>query len=170
MEQSNYENYPLWIVLISNFFSLAVYLLGTFVMYQLGLAWLVAYLAYVACLEFRLLKGSCVNCYYYGRTCAFGKGRLSCLLFKKGDARKFACRQITWKDILPDFLVSLVPMAAGVILLVHEFSWLVLGAILLLAVLSFAGSAFVRGSLACKYCKQRELGCPAERLFGKTKK
>jgi hypothetical protein len=28
----------------------------------------------------------------------------------------------------------------------------------------------VRGQLACKYCKQRELGCPAEQLFSKTKR
>ncbi|MFH1684097.1 MAG: hypothetical protein ABIA67_04360 [Candidatus Margulisiibacteriota bacterium] len=26
---------------------------------------------------------------------------------------------------------------------------------------------YLRGSLACKFCKQRELGCPAEQLFSK---
>jgi hypothetical protein len=28
----------------------------------------------------------------------------------------------------------------------------------------------IRGSIACKYCKQRELGCPAEQMFAKKKK
>jgi hypothetical protein len=27
----------------------------------------------------------------------------------------------------------------------------------------------VRGHIACKYCKQREIGCPAQRLFDRTK-
>lgn len=169
-QEKSYENYPLWILLVSNLFSLIVYALGAFLMYLLGFWLLVAYLLFIAFLEFRLLQGHCVDCYYYGKSCAFGKGRLSCLFFKKGDPNKFACMKITWKDILPDFLVSLIPMAVGVILLLREFNWLVLAAIVLLAVFGFIGSAFVRGSLACKYCKQRELGCPAEQLFAKTKK
>jgi hypothetical protein len=36
--------------------------------------------------------------------------------------------------------------------------------------LTFIGNGLVRGSLACKYCKQREIGCPAEQLFNKKKK
>jgi hypothetical protein len=27
----------------------------------------------------------------------------------------------------------------------------------------------VRGQLACRYCKQREIGCPAAQLFNKQK-
>jgi hypothetical protein len=27
----------------------------------------------------------------------------------------------------------------------------------------------VRGQLACRYCKQRIIGCPAEQLFNTTK-
>jgi hypothetical protein len=27
----------------------------------------------------------------------------------------------------------------------------------------------VRGQLACRYCKQREIGCPAAQLFDTTK-
>ena len=40
---------------------------------------------------------------------------------------------------------------------------LVLVAVLL--ILGFPGTAFVRGQLACRFCRQRELGCPAEQLF-----
>jgi hypothetical protein len=36
--------------------------------------------------------------------------------------------------------------------------------------LSMGGNAMLRGSLACKYCKQKELGCKAEQLFNKGKK
>jgi len=44
---------------------------------------------------------------------------------------------------------------------------IVLFALLLLIVLSTTGNAFIRGTFTCKYCKQRDLGCPAEQLFNK---
>jgi hypothetical protein len=43
---------------------------------------------------------------------------------------------------------------------------LLVTALAVLIALSFVGNAVLRGSFACKYCKQREIGCPAEKLFG----
>jgi hypothetical protein len=120
-------------------------------------------------LEIRVMKRSCVNCYYYGKYCAFGKGKISSLFFKKGTPKAFLKRKISWKDILPDFLVSIIPLIAGIVLLILNFNWLLLILIVLLAILTSAGNSFVRGSLACKFCKQREIGCPAEQLFNKRK-
>jgi hypothetical protein len=168
-QEKFYENYPVWIVVVSNLVSLLTYFIGAFIIYQIGLVWLALYLLYILVLEVRLLKKSCINCYYFGKTCAFGKGRLSCLLFRKGDAKKFVDCQLTWKDIVPDFMVSVIPMLAAVGLLVMKFDWLVLALLMALLVLGFAGTAAVRTKLACRFCKQRALGCPAERLFGKNR-
>ncbi len=168
-ESKYYEEYPLWIILFSNVVSLVIYAIGAFVIYRIGLIWLVLYILYIALLEMRLLRKSCVNCYYYGKNCAFGRGKLSCLFFKKGHSAEFSKQQITWKDILPDFMVSLVPLVAGIVLLVMDFRWVLLSLLLALLLLTFVGNGFIRGSLACKYCKQREIGCPAERLFSKNK-
>lgn len=165
-----YENYPVWIILTSNFLSLAIYALGAYILAQLGLIWLILYLAYLLILEVRLLKGHCIHCYYYGKYCAFGQGKLSSLFFKKGSPEKFTHLKLTWKSLVPDFLVSLIPILIGIILLIINFSWLILILVVLLVLFSSLGNGFVRGSCACKYCKQRELGCPAERLFNKTKK
>jgi hypothetical protein len=110
-----------------------------------------------------------VNCYYYGKTCAFGKGRISSVFFKKGDANKFCKKQMTWKDIVPDFIVSLIPAIIGVILLIKNFNWALLSLVLILFILTFVGNGIIRSQLACKYCKQREIGCPAEQLFNKKK-
>jgi hypothetical protein len=33
--------------------------------------------------------------------------------------------------------------------------------------LGFAGNAMVRGCLVWKHCKQKDIGCPAEKLFNK---
>jgi len=165
-----FENYPCKIIFISNLVSIAIYLIGSFIIFQVGLIWLTLYLVYILGLEIRLLKNSCPNCYYYGKYCAFGKGKISSLFFKKGSSEKFIQRKITWKAILPDFLISLIPFAIGIVLLIVNFNWLILLLIIILVILTTVGSGFVRSSLACKFCKQRELGCPAEQLFHKNKK
>ena len=164
---SPYENFPARIVLLSNSVGIAIYAAGLYVMAACGIWWAVSYLLYCAWIEVRLLKRSCVNCYYYGKVCAFGKGKLSALLFKRGDPEKFTEVQIRWLDLVPDFLVSIIPLIAGIVLLVTAFSWVILALLVALLALSSAGNAFVRGSYACKYCKQKELGCPAEKLFNK---
>jgi hypothetical protein len=40
----------------------------------------------------------------------------------------------------------------------------------ILGILYFGGNAVRRGSFACKYCKQREIGCPTEKVFMKERK
>ena len=78
-------------------------------------------------------------------------------------------KQFSWRDLVPDFMVTLIPLGVGITMLIRSFSWLVLLLIVAFVLLGSVGTGLVRGQLACKYCKQRELGCPAERLFGKTK-
>ena len=164
-----HEQYPARIVVISNLVSLLIYGIGVYILYQFSLIWAIIYILFILLLEFRLLGRHCVDCYYYGKTCAFGKGYLSSLLFPRGNQEQFNQKKITWKDIVPDFLVFLVPILAGILLLTQVFSWIVLSLIIALFVLGFFGNALVRGQLACRYCKQREIGCPAEQLFNKTK-
>jgi len=171
MEQSEaFENYPCRIILFSNLVTLAIYAIGAYIIFQVGLVWFVIYLAYITGLEIRLLKTRCVNCYYYGKLCAFGKGKLSSFLFKKGDPHKFLKDNLSWKDILPDILVSIIPLIVGIALLIMKFNWLILSLIIVLVLLTSVGNGFVRGSLACKFCKQREIGCHSEQLFDKSKK
>ena len=166
-EPAGYEQYPTGIVIASNLLSFFMYLIGAFLVYQVGIIWVMLYLFFIILLEFRLLGGHCVDCYYYGKTCAFGKGRLSCMVFPKGMPERFSRKKISWKDILPDFLVFIIPVIAGIALLVTEFRWLILILVIVLLILGFFGNAFVRGQLACKYCKQKEIGCPAVQLFKK---
>jgi hypothetical protein len=51
--------------------------------------------------------------------------------------------------------------------MIIEFDWLILAAVILLMLLSTAGNGFIRGNLTCRYCGQKELGCPAYKLFNK---
>ncbi len=163
------EHYPTVIVVISNLVSLLIYGIGAFILYRFSLIWVICYVLFILLFEFRLLSRHCVDCYYYGKTCAFGKGYLSSLFFQRGKPEQFSQKKITWKDIVPDFLIFTVPVLAGILLLIQEFTWIVLILIIALFLLGFLGNALVRGQLACRFCKQRESGCPAEQLFDKTK-
>lgn len=167
MENHCYENYPLWIVLLSNLVPISIYIIGAYIISGWGLIYAIIYLLYCLFMEIRLLKGHCVDCYYYGKICSFGKGKLSALFFKKGDPSKFHKKEIRWKDMIPDMIVWILPILAGITLLIYNFTWITVLLIIILLCLSTGGNALIRGSLTCKRCKQRELGCPAEELFNK---
>ncbi len=112
MNNHCYENYPLWIVILSNILPLSIYIIGFYIFYGVGLIFALIYLLFCIIMEIRLLKNGCVNCYYYGKICGFGKGRLSSIFFKKGDLSKFDEKKVTWKDMIPDMLISILPLIA----------------------------------------------------------
>ena len=161
------KNYPWWIVTVSNIVPLITYILGIFIMGRIGILWMFLFIGYILFIEFRLMADGCPDCYYYGKWCAFGRGKLSSLFFKKGDPERFTCRQVTWKELAPDFLITLIPVISGIVLLILHFYLSILLAVIGLVLLGSVGNAFVRGQLACKSCKQGEIGCPALELFNK---
>lgn len=120
MEERPFESYPVWIVLVSQAVSLTMYGLGTLVLSGFGLAAALVYLGYCVFVEVSVLRGSCRHCYYYGRLCSFGRGKLCSLLFKPGDAHRFLDREPSLRDILPDLLVPAIPVVGGIVLLVRD--------------------------------------------------
>ena len=170
MEETNsYEKFPIWIPLLANVVALSIYAIGAYILAGLTIILSILYLLYCLWVEIGVLRGSCVHCYYYGKVCGLGKGKLCSLFFKKGDPQRFIEKEISWYHMLPDFMVSIIPLVGGIVLLVSDFSWLILALLVILAMLSTGGNAVIRGSFACKYCKQREIGCPAEKVFGREK-
>ena len=170
MESSKtFESYPIQIVILSNLVSLSIYFLGSVIIFKTGWAFFAIYLGLILAVELRLIRDHCTNCYYWGKTCGFGKGRLSYLFFKKGDPLKFCNKQISWKEMIPDLLILFLPVIGGVVLLLIKFDLLLLFCLIILVGLTTAGNGFVRGNLTCKHCKQREIGCPAEKLFNNGK-
>ena len=166
-EEKYYESFPVWIAIVSALFTLAIYAIGVYILSRFGIFIAIVYVGYCIWVELRVLSKSCVHCVYYGRVCGLGKSVVCALLFRKGDPEKFSKREISWKDVVPDFLVSIFPLLAGIALFITDFSWTVLFLWLVLLFLAFAGTALLRGSLTCKYCMKRETGCPAQRLFSK---
>lgn len=166
-----FENYPRWIISITIILQLAIYVIGGAIIYQFGLVWLIVYLIYVAYLEITFYPKSCVYCYYYGKWCAFGKGKMAAWLgFKQKDNKKFCERQATYIGMIPEMLVVIVPVFLGIVLLLQRFEWGVLALIIIDLILVSWGNGFVRSKLACAHCKQGEICCPAREMFEKKAK
>lgn len=162
-----YENFPIWIPIIAIFVSIVSYIIGAIILMGFGIIIVILYIIYCFGVEILVVLRSCKNCYHYNRVCGLGKGKIASLVTKKGDPKKFTEKEVTFKDIVPDFLVSIFPLVGGIILSIIDFSLIRIGLIVILLMFSFGGTAVIRGSLACKYCRQREIGCPAEILFSK---
>lgn len=164
------NNYPLWIPALSVLLSLAIYTIGAILFSFFGLTVVLLYLFFCLLTEYRVLEMSCRYCCYYGKLCGVGKGIIAPLFFKKGDPKVFLDKKIGWEELLPDICVFLLPVIGGIITLFFHFNFLTLGLIILIIILSLPGVGFLRTRLLCPNCKQRELGCPAEKFFGKSKK
>lgn len=153
-------------VAVSVLVTISIYALGALILAGLGTSVAAAYLVYCAFFELRVMKHSCVNCFYYGKVCALGRGKISAWLFPQGDPGRFAGMTMTWRTLIPDLLIMLLPLLGGVIVLVRNFSWMAVIGMVLFVMLSLGGIAYVRTRIACRYCRQRETGCPAETFFG----
>ena len=168
-DTKSYENFPLWIPFIAILVSIISYGIGAIILSEFGIIFAILYILCCIAMELIIIFRSCKNCWYYGKICGLGKGKIAPLLVKKGDMKKFADRDISMAHMIPDFLVVILPLFGGIILLVLNFSILVLFLMVVLIVLFFGGTAFVRGAFACKYCRQKDIGCPAYTIFNKKK-
>jgi hypothetical protein len=164
-----YENFPFSMVLFAVLVNVSIHALGVVILSGFGNIMAALYLLYCLGVEIHVMKMSCADCNYYGKWCAFGRGKVAPLLFKQGDPKRFTSKCISWKELLPDMLVLLTPLVGGIALLIQGFAWSMAMMLAALLALSFGGNYLVRSRIACKYCKQRELGCPAEQYFGKQR-
>jgi len=171
MEKTLYNNYPWGMVIIVNVLMLLVYVAGAYILFLLSWITGVLYLAYLVFLELNLYREGCVYCCYYGKRCAFGKGAIASVFFKKGDPKKFGEREMSWKGMVPQLLVVLVPVVVGIVLLVTAGwnIWILIAVIY--SVLSwFVINPIVYGKIACPHCKQGSICCPAMKFFAKKGK
>ena len=167
-----YESYPAWIVILVLLFQIVFYLAGAFIMFTLSLITGILYLIFVVVMELYIYRESCPNCCYYGKCCAFGRGKVAGWFFKKGDVKKFGAKEITFKDFIPQLIVSFIPVVVGIALLISRgFNWLILIATIYPVFSWFVLNPIVYGKLTCPHCKQGSICCPALDFFGgKNKK
>lgn len=149
------EEYPLPVVLFGNFMMLLWIGLGTLACYFLSpvAAWV--YLGVSLVTVFIVLRGAvCTRCYYYGKRCHIGWGKLASLFFKKGKIEEL--NDCIGAKAAPAVygLLSLVPLALGTISAIMDFSVIKIIVLVVLLSIGFYSGAISRKS-ACAECKMR---------------
>ena len=167
--KEGYEKYPLSYVIGQNVFLLVYIGIGFVGMLSIqiqGFPIISTFYALflVIMLLFVLRKHLCTNCYYYGKRCSTGWGKLSSFIFQKnignyGLGIKLA--NITW------MFIALVPTIGITATLILKYSFSNL--ILLILFILFTLVNFITHKKACEKCKMRFI-CPASMAKGKQNK
>lgn len=153
------EEYPAGEVIVGNVLMLLWIGAGTLAVYLLWpiIAWI--FLGFSLLTIYVVLrKLVCTNCYYYGKRCSSGWGKLTAVMFSQGSIERFP--EGMGLKIAPFIYGSLtvVPVAVLVFLMLKDFSWIQL--LLLLFILGFG---FYSGTItrrnSCSRCKMRII-CP----------
>lgn len=153
------KGYPKAVIILGNFMMLLWIALGTIACWFLSplAAWI--YLPSAIIMIFIVLrKLVCPDCYYYGKWCSLGWGKLSALFFKKGNVEKFAIGVGLKLAPLTYGLLTLVPLILIVISLFLGFSLFKITILVLLLLISFYSGAISRKK-TCARCKMK-LICP----------
>ena len=120
-------------------------------------AWL--YLAAAVAMVFVVLrKLVCTNCYYYGKRCHIGWGKLSAMLFRQGSIEKFSTSVGVKLAPVTYGLMTLIPLALIIVALVQEVTAPKVVILVLVLLISAYSGAFSRKK-SCATCKMR-LICP----------
>lgn len=159
LAEQGLEEYPKAGIILANLAMVLWLVLGTIASWFFSPVAAALYaLVAVLMVFFALRKLVCTNCYYYGKWCGTGWGKLAALFFKKGNIDNFS-RSIGIKLApLTYGLLSLIPLVFGVIAIIREFTVPGVSVLVLLLLVSFYSGAVSRGK-ACVNCKMRTI-CP----------
>ena len=92
------------------------------------------------------------------------------MFFKKGDPKKFGEKGVSFKDFIPYLMPNLIPILAGIYLMIIDFQWLILILTIWPILTWFVGNPLIYGELVCPNCKQCSICCPVAEYFIKKAK
>ncbi len=162
------EEYPKSTIIFGNLMMLLWIALGTLASWFFSpvAGWIYLILA-ISTVYVLMRKLVCTNCYYYGKWCAAGWGKLASLIFKQGNIEKFAISLGVKLAPIAYGLLSLIPLVLVIMSIIQKFTFVKLFvAVLLLAISAYSGG-ISRGK-ACVNCRMRII-CPgAPKTQGKS--
>jgi hypothetical protein len=162
-----YDDYPIRIVILDLIELLSALVVGVVLVAQVGW-WAVLLYAVVGCLGLVMaLAYGCTRCFYYGRVCGLGLGKIAPLLFRQRDADEFGqslSQTVAWTLV---GLVLALPVAAGLVSLARGLS--VPGLAMLVVFLGLIVVIVVTHSrYVCGHCRQARDGrCSLGRMAGR---
>ncbi len=153
------DEYPISTVIVENLFVFLWIAVGAYLCWKLvpmiGWIYLAFGLAMVLCVM-RVLV--CKNCYYHGKLCHTGWGKLSALYCRQGELSQFCCGFAG--TIIPLFYgsMTLFPLILGTISIVKAFSLFGLCTIVVFLFIAVMSSYILR-KRSCTVCRMRNM-CP----------
>ena len=151
------ENYPVPIIIIHWIILLLAFGLGIYILLEVHQILAIIYVVYsVVALTFILPLSRCVSCFYYGKLCSTGWGKIAAYLFKKGDESKYV-EHYNYAIFL--HLLWLVPLLVALLQLVRKRDVFALSIFVTYLFILFVEKIILK-KLGCKRCHLREF-CPA---------
>ncbi len=160
------EKYPMSTVIFGNIIMILIIVVGAIAVWYLLDYWAWLYIAVSLIIVYVVLrKLVCKNCYYYDKWCALGWGRLSAMLFKKGEIDEFANSPGLKYAPAVYGLMMFIPIIAIIISIILVFDYTKVGILTLLIIFSIYSAGIGRKS-ACSKCKMN-LVCPGSTVKSK---
>ncbi|MBN2499045.1 MAG: hypothetical protein JXR96_30930 [Deltaproteobacteria bacterium] len=158
------ESFPLPWVLAENALHLSTWVLAGWLVWPLGWrGWPLATMAWavvVVLVQVWLKKHNCSGCYYYGKTCHLGWGRLSALLFEPDSGSLKTGMRLSFFYILSPPVFLLAGVLEAVFLDLGIRHWILLGVYVALNAVAF----WVRLK-GCRACALRSV-CKGSAVSG----
>ena len=154
------ENYPIKVVCVSASLTILSYLIGSIVLYVLNPLLGMLFLLLAISTIIISMKLRCTHCYYLGKYCNFGLGKLAAFFFQIGEPSEFKNPRKVIITAIFSFSAMLLPIIAGIIFILIDFSILNIGLFLGYILFGIVPNFFIRGNL-CDKCVQGKLGCPS---------
>lgn len=159
-DYEKYEEFPTTIIVLRTLFEILVYGVGAVILARFSIWIGIYYVAYCALMAGLVIAVRCKYCYYYGKSCPSGSGRIAPYLVEKGLHEKFSTHG---RYMVPAVLTWVLPVFGGITLVVQHFSWIAVGLLLLFVVLRFYVSEKISIKYGCVHCMQKD-DCPTYQL------
>jgi len=151
-----YKDYPWPIITLRLVFLILVFSLGVYIVLDFKEILAYLYLLYgIFCLTLALPLSRCVHCFYHGRFCNTGWGRISAFLFEKKDEDEYLKKSSFYLLTYPLWLLPGI-LAFMKLLLIRDLKYLIL--FFCFVLLWLLGKLFLKW-VCCRKCYKKDF-CP----------
>jgi len=151
------DNYPAHIIIIRWTILFLAFALGIYVLLEFHHMLAIVYIVYAfVALTLILPLSRCGSCFYHGRFCNTGWGKIAAYLFKKGDESTYVDH---YNYAIFLHLLWLIPLLVALLQLVRKRDVFALSIFVIYVFILFVEKISLK-KLCCKRCHQREF-CPA---------
>jgi hypothetical protein len=158
MEKCKNDNKPLWLVLLDNFPTLIMFILGAVIISEMSGLGAILYLFYSLLSIVWFWAKICPYCHYYDTfACPCGYGKISSKFFKKKNDKPF--KKVFNQNIGVVFPNWFVPIIIALYQLLHLYTHNMLILTIIFCLIGFVIIPVISKRVGCKNCAVKE-NCP----------